>query len=172
MQAHPQTQMFNLCLHPTSEVTEAEVDDLPPRGSLLVWIDEFLGEPRTPLDRTLGRWDNILPATYIIPPELRDRVFIKAFTMTANGAQSDPETHEPAPQKHGDFTWDPYWEQKFWKPASPQDPQLVKLIDQLNTRLAEVERDLTSDRKFKEETTRDQHRQLKPATTRPSSRPS
>jgi pimeloyl-ACP methyl ester carboxylesterase len=164
MQAHSQTQVYNLCLHPTAEVTEADVDDLAPRGSLLVWIDEFLGEPLTPLDRTLGRWDNILPATYVIPRELRDRINIKAFAMTANGNRTDPETNEPAPQIHSDFTWSPYWETSFRAPKKPNDPHLLKLIDQLNARLAEVERDLPPGWKFKEETTRDQFRGHQPAT--------
>ncbi len=169
MDAHPLTRMYNLCLHPTAEVTEAEVYDLPPRGSLLVWIDEFLGEPRTPLDRTLGRWDNILPATYIIPPKLRDRIFIKAFAMTANGARTEPETQSPAPQVHGDFSWAAYWDPAFWQPANAHDPHLVKLIDQLNTRLVEVEQHLPADRRFKQETTRDQFQsRARRKTTAPS----
>ena len=135
---HPHTDFYNLCLHPTAEVLDAEDYELPPRGSLLLWIDEFLGTPETPLDRTLGRWDNILPATYVIPLDMRAQIHIKAFTMTEDRSTTDPVTNTPAPQRHGDFTSMPYWDDAFWKPLAAADPGLRKLIAQMNDRLAKV----------------------------------
>ena len=65
---HAQTQFYNLMLHPLADLRERRrAFDTPPRGSLLVWLDSFLADPQTPLDRTMGRWDNIISATELIP---------------------------------------------------------------------------------------------------------
>ena len=139
LEAHRQTQFYNLCLHPTAEVTEADALGVVPRGSLLNWIDEFLNSPQTPLDRTLGNWNNILPAIYVIPREVRPRVCLKAFAMTADGSTLDPETDAEAPQKHGQFTDLHYWEKSFWEPLPADDPNLRQRIAQMEARLAEVD---------------------------------
>jgi len=99
---------YHLTLHPKAEVRERfdpgiPYLDFPPRGSLLVWVDDFLSTPETPLDRTVGRFENIMSAVHNTPDELRGRVHIKAF-----GAGRDLR----APQKHSDFTA----HLKFWKP--------------------------------------------------------
>ena len=99
--------IYHLILHPKAEIRERfdpgiPYVDLPPRGSLLVWVDEFLSAPETPLDRTVGRYENLLPAVHNTPDEVRGRVHIKAF-----GAGRDVR----APQEHGDFTS----RLKFWK---------------------------------------------------------
>ena len=101
-------RVYHLMLHPKAEVRERfdpgiPYMDLPPRGSLLVWVDDFLSTPETPLDRTVGRYENLISAVHNTPDELRGRVHIKAF-----GAGRDVR----APQKHGDFTS----HLKFWKP--------------------------------------------------------
>jgi pimeloyl-ACP methyl ester carboxylesterase len=123
---HKKVQFYDLCLHPTAELIESNYGDLPPRGSLLCWIDDFLAEPSTPLDRTLGRWENLIQVPYIIPQPLRGRVSIKAFALNRKrtnwlaGANSQP-------QHHGDFSVAPYWNPKFWEPAPPIDPQEPRL---------------------------------------------
>lgn len=55
------TVSYNLMLHPESEIGEMQTKlaDLPPRGSLLVWIDNFLSNPVSEQDRTAGRWTNL-----------------------------------------------------------------------------------------------------------------
>ena len=102
-------KIFHLVLHPKAEVRERfdpgiPYADLPPRGSLLVWVDDFLSAPETPLDRTVGRFENLLQAVHTTPDDLRGRVHIKAFGVGGN---------VKAPQKHGDFTEG----FKFWRPA-------------------------------------------------------
>jgi hypothetical protein len=127
---HQNVKFYNLSLHPTAENIEAQANDLVPRGSLLCWIDEFLEDPATPLDRTLGRWDNILSAAYIIPPDLRGRVTLKAFALRSSGPGFD--TPSPQPQKHSDFTYCPFWNWSFWQAAPPTDPSdpRLQIIDQ------------------------------------------
>jgi hypothetical protein len=107
-------RVYHLVLHPRAEVRERfdpgiPYLDLPPRGSLLVWVDDFLSTPETPLDRTVGRYENLVSAVHNTPDELRGRVHIKAF-----GAGRDVR----APQKHGDFTA----HLKFWKPECWWNP--------------------------------------------------
>lgn len=103
-----EAQVFHLVLHPKAEVRErfdpgVPYLDFPPRGSLLVWVDDFLSAPETPLDRTVGRYENLLTAVHNTPEEVRGRVHIKAF-----GAGRSVR----GPQRHGDFTE----RLKFWKP--------------------------------------------------------
>jgi len=102
-------QVYHLMLHQKAEAFERfdpgiPYVDLPPRGSLLVWIDDFLSAPSTPLDRTLGRFDNFVVAAHDIPGRFRGRIHAKAFGV-GSGVK--------APQKHGDFTT----RFKFWKSA-------------------------------------------------------
>ena len=88
---HSDSQFFDLSmLHPSAETLEAEFYELIPRGSLLCWIDDFLGSPQTPLDRTLGAADNILQVPYVFPQSLRGRVAIKAFALECPGARLLP----------------------------------------------------------------------------------
>lgn len=115
---HAAVQFYNLSLHPTAELIDAEYDDIPPRGSLLCWIDDFLGSPQTPLDRTLGRWVNLVDVPYVIPPDLRGRVGIKAFALERPNTPPNPWE----PQKHGDFSSSPFWDQNFWTPGEPLAP--------------------------------------------------
>jgi len=101
-------RVYHLTLHPKAEVRERfdpgiPYVDFPPRGSLLAWVDDFLSTPETPLDRTVGRFENLVSAVHNTPDELRGRIHIKAF-----GVGGDVR----APQKHGDFTA----HLKFWKP--------------------------------------------------------
>ena len=120
LSAHPESQFYNLSLHPANEAGETNAADLAPRGSLLVWIDEFLAHPETVQDRTLGRWENIIQATHLVPRDVRRQVTLKAFSAGA------PASH--GPQAHNDFTetafwnsdlWqaDTAWRAEFWQPA-------------------------------------------------------
>ncbi len=121
LQNHQNVNFYDLTLHPSAETLEAEGWELLPRGSLLSWIDDFLTTPQTPLDRTLGRWDNIVQTPYVFPESIRGRVAIKAFGFER------PITPTPKlildPQVHGDFTDSPFWDPQFWKPAAPLNPE-------------------------------------------------
>jgi hypothetical protein len=106
------TQFYNLCLHPVNDLREEHLADAIPRGSLLVWLDDFLTEPNTPLDRTLGRWDNIVEAAYVIR-DVRPQIHLKAFTFNQYGQLEDQ-----SPQQHGDFTVVDFWKEDLWKPVT------------------------------------------------------
>ena len=112
--AHRQTQFYHLVLHREAERRERwekipRVVDLPPRGSLLVWIDHFLSKPETALDRTLGQWNNLVVALRNTLPELHDRIHVKAFSVGMEVRSTDP-------QEHGDLATFPFWERPYWEP--------------------------------------------------------
>ncbi len=106
--------MYHVVLHPSAELAEANLWDVAPRGSLLVWIDDFLARPASQVERTAGRSDNLLPTLYMEPDPVRDRVHV--FVL--------PLGDEDFPQRHGDFS-DPgathgkfrFWREACWYPA-------------------------------------------------------
>lgn len=114
LKQHAGTQMFHLILHPLAEVSEKGFLDLSPRGSLLVWIDNYFTNPITPLDRTVGRFFNLLPELLYTDDQLRERVHLKVFRVGAS-------TECRNPQKHGDFGLFPFWEEEFWDPNVATD---------------------------------------------------
>ena len=105
-------QFYNLTLHPVAEAREAQWSllDIPPRGSLLEWIDNYLSTPRTVPERTLGKWDNDIATTALIPEAVAVRIQIKAFDV-------GPRSELPAnnPQKHGEFSEVEFWKEQFWQ---------------------------------------------------------
>ncbi|MBI5820149.1 MAG: hypothetical protein HZA88_14290 [Verrucomicrobia bacterium] len=109
--AHPESRFYNLSLHPSNEVGEANAGDLAPRGSLLAWIDEFLAHPETVQDRTLGRWENIIQATHLIPRGARPQVTLKAF--------SAGDATRYGPQEHSDFSETAFWNPVLWQADAP-----------------------------------------------------
>lgn len=102
---YPDTHFVNLCLHPVAEVSESNYLELPPRGSLLIWIDNFLSSPETTLDRRLGVWENVLQTTHVLPESLRPRIALKGFGVGKNAT---------IPKKHGQFNEAVFWEEDFW----------------------------------------------------------
>jgi len=103
-------QVYHLMLHEQAEVGETlEYVDLPPRGSLLVWVDNFFSKPKTHLDRRLGRWTNLALAVHNTPKEMQEQIFFKVFAL----GESTKETN---PQRHGEFNEFPFWRETFWKP--------------------------------------------------------
>ncbi len=100
---HEKARFFNLCLHPVAEAGQIpyKLIDLLPRGSLLEWIDNFFSAPHTLMDRRLGKWNNIMQATHVIPEKVRGQVTIKAFGV-GNG--------QDTPQMHGQFNEIAFWE--------------------------------------------------------------
>lgn len=119
LQRRPSARMWNLVLQRDAEVAETfpGLIELAPRGSLLVWIDSFYESPETWLDRTAGRFTNLLATEHLskgvddvrgLP--IRDRIVVKEFD---HRARRDPDN----PEMHGDFSTAPFWERSFWTPG-------------------------------------------------------
>ena len=114
MSNHTNTTFYNLCLHSNADKYDMMWFAVLPRGSILEWIDTFLGDPLTSDDLTLGKWNNSLRVLYSISPEFRKHIVIKSFGI------NDPQTNIiliDEPQQHTDFS-DPklrFWEPSFWQ---------------------------------------------------------
>ncbi len=111
---NPASQFYLLTLHHKSE--EAERTDLlvpyldpANRGTLLVWIDDFLGRPRTPQDGTLGRFVNFLRAEHLIPDDVRGQIHVKEFDAGVAAAATSP-------RRHGEFDGFQFWKPEFYGP--------------------------------------------------------
>ncbi len=135
------TQFYNLTLHPVDDLRDNEYYDLIPRGSLPVWIDDFLANPVTPFDRTLGRWDNITKAVTVIPSNLQSQIHLKVFSFSQNERDKqlkDARTGQRMdnPQMHGQFTQVRYWDPTLWTSPPPLgDGDIWELIDKRKTEL-------------------------------------
>jgi pimeloyl-ACP methyl ester carboxylesterase len=96
LQAHVQTEFFNVMLHPFAEDRERSAAGFAPDGSLLVWIDSMFGHPHSFLERTFGRWANVKVALHLVPGNdkapcaipVRERMHFHVLGFGAN-----PETH-------------------------------------------------------------------------------
>jgi hypothetical protein len=86
---------------------------------LLVWIDEFLADPPTMYDRTMGRWTNVLEGIGQFPQDIRGQMTIKAFNLR----QTD-DFFLGQPQKHSQFRGQKYWSESFWQ-ADPPDSSVA-----------------------------------------------
>lgn len=105
---HPDVHFYNLCLHPFDEVDDRYMFGAVPHGSLLEWIDDYITEQESPLDRTLGKWNNAmigLPLIDYLVESVRKRVITKGFPRRGSG-----------PHDHGDFNDidQRYWRREFW----------------------------------------------------------
>lgn len=98
--------VYHLMLHEAAESGEwwSDTIDPWPRGSLLVWLDNFLTHPLSKDDRTLGRFTNFITAVHHTPEQLKPYIHIVKFGAGDNAY---------GPQKHGDFGQ----KLKFWKPV-------------------------------------------------------
>jgi hypothetical protein len=108
------TNIYHLVLHPLAEVTEQGVFDLPPRGSLLIWIDNYFTDPPTPLGRRVGRFSNVVPELRFTNEKTRPNVHLKVFRVGEGLRCWNP-------QKHGDFGHFPFWDKRFWDPQERTD---------------------------------------------------
>ena len=115
LERNTNAHFYNLTLHPVAEAREAQWTwlDLTPRGSLLEWIDNFLSTPRTVPERTLGKWDNVVSTTTLIPTNVAGRIRIKAFAVGPRDKFPDN------PMIHGDFSEEPFWRDEFWTRRAP-----------------------------------------------------
>lgn len=127
LQSHPDLEFYNLSLDPGNEMREINFGDLPQRGSLLTWIDNFYTQPETYLDNTLGRWEVALAASRIFPDSVRDQVNLRAFgvgRVEPTRSVSRFAEYEPGavgPQRHGDFSGYRFWDPEFYEPEI-EDP--------------------------------------------------
>ena len=117
------TRFFHVVLDPDDELAELNLEDLSPRGSLLVWIDDFLANPTSHVERTAGRYDNLMATLYDTPPSIRDRLHVYVL----------PRGDGAVPHRHGDFT-DPretkgryrFWRPEAWWPHWSGDGQPLR----------------------------------------------
>jgi hypothetical protein len=109
---HTETRFYHVLLDDRAEELEFNFLDLPPRGSLLVWIDDFLASPATLHDRAAGRFTNLMLEAHQVPEAIQDRVHIKVFGI-------GKEFEGRAPLRHGEFA-----DHEFWRPAF-YDPTLA-----------------------------------------------
>jgi pimeloyl-ACP methyl ester carboxylesterase len=145
LKQRPHTKFFNLSLHPVAEAGEWYVSlaDLPPRGSLLIWIDNFLSNPVTEQERTLGRWRNLFRSGPSGEPialqffdndvtgQLKQQLYFKGFSVGFGNATDlrsikyqwnehpkpkDAKERCDNPLTHGEFGQMPYWQPSFWWP--------------------------------------------------------
>jgi pimeloyl-ACP methyl ester carboxylesterase len=129
LQTHKNTNYYNLTLHPKAEVRESlcNIEFLVPRGTLLVHIDNTFERPFSFMDRTSGRWENVIQATHLFPDSIRGRVTIKSFDILntqpyndkKNKGSREERLRKFIPQKHGNFGKGPFWDERFWKITDP-----------------------------------------------------
>jgi hypothetical protein len=99
-------KVYHLMLHEAAESGERNFGDFPPRGSLLVWIDNFLSNPLKKQDLTMGRFVNLMGALHHTPDGLRKYIHVHKF---AAGESTR------SPQKHGRLGHLKFWDPQCWQ---------------------------------------------------------
>ncbi len=129
---------YNLMLHPKAETLEQYVNGLVPEGSLLEWIDEFLGDSRTVGHKTVGKWRNVREAKHLFPDVAQKRTVFRVYSANNRPQDLDPsneclyftDDHEALdhgfddkgrcyPIMHGEFENFAYWRRDFWRGPKP-----------------------------------------------------
>jgi hypothetical protein len=119
LKKNKRAQFYHLTLHEEAEERErvpfpSQCFDLLPRGSILVWLDDFMADPMTYLDRTLGGYATLMLAAHNTPDTIRRQISIKAF---------DAGETVQAPQVHTDFVNKfIFWKPECWKPIDQDLP--------------------------------------------------
>lgn len=138
-------QFYGLSLHPIAESRELNLGGAPPQGSLLEWIDEMFGGPRSFDDRMLGKWTNVEETLPLFPSDARANMTFKVFPKQEDLRHGDPAEKAvfnaactpgpglrfgdiPAngvdlatrchPIGHGDFTNFSFWRDAYIDPPS------------------------------------------------------
>lgn len=124
-------RFFNLMLHPLAESHDLEVNGLVPEGSLLEWIDEMFGGPKTVDDRMFGKWTNVESTIFTFPMSFRRRATFRVFpAQSVTHGRVDPleervferecAPSSPAgasvrchPITHGEFAIYSFWRDQF-----------------------------------------------------------
>lgn len=125
-------KFYNLMLHPKAEAREDSAYGLLPNGSLLEWIDEVLGKPKTMLDRTMGKWRNLREAQKVFHDKVRDQMTFRVFGFNQREWKDNLNCHGlpgksyewPEPITHGSFdeTNKQFWCPVIWGATSDNQP--------------------------------------------------
>jgi pimeloyl-ACP methyl ester carboxylesterase len=83
-------QFYNLMLHPLAESHDLEEYGAVPEGSLLEWIDEMFGGPKSVDDRMFGKWTNAEKTMAWFSPYMRERMHFRVFPAQARMSDGDP----------------------------------------------------------------------------------
>lgn len=115
--------LFILALHEQSELNERFHFDLTPRGSLLVWLDDFI-QPKHSEFRgmMMGRVRNLKLHAHLIPCAVQKKIQITAFNEDPSAKPGEQ------PQRHGDFGELPYWRADTWTGAKAKGLQPVRMV--------------------------------------------
>ncbi len=114
-------KVYHLMLHDLAETSETNYWNLPPTGSLLVWIDNFLSTPNTPMDRTSGRFTNLMLSLHTTPESIRPYISIKRFP---GGGSNWGGVGAGIPKNHSDFSGRfRFWKEECWKPPTGTTPK-------------------------------------------------
>ncbi len=111
IKSHKSSKFYNLCLHPEDDRWESNLWGTVPAGSLLDWIDNYLTPHQTPMDRTLGKWNNIMQALPVIDyldSDIRDRMLIRGF---GRDGKQYPNYHAAFNDLHFPIK---FWQEEFW----------------------------------------------------------
>ena len=144
MKLHTNTEFYNMTLHPVAETDETYALDLCPRGSLLVWLDNFLVNPASEQERRFGRWRNLYRSSptgeplirrmFDYDPSVSGRLHFRAFSVWLTDSDTlrdreyqwndhaappsvsdiDGETRTNNPMTHTELGQAPYWNPAFW----------------------------------------------------------
>jgi hypothetical protein len=107
---HPKSQLHILTLNEVAEFSQKFVFDLAPRGSLLVWLDEFIQPKHSEFrGHMLGRARNLRLHAHLIPCAIQPQVHITAYAEDPAGP--------PHPQTHSAIGGIEYWHEANWNPA-------------------------------------------------------
>ena len=113
------SKFYNLMLHPRAEDEEMMFYDLIPRGSLLVYVDQFFTQPSTPRESTLGRFENVFRTVHATESEIADQVHFRVFPAGAGSEGRELwEDRTDTPETHGEFTPSEFWKTSFWRVPS------------------------------------------------------
>jgi pimeloyl-ACP methyl ester carboxylesterase len=114
------THLYHLVLHPQDEASESMFYDVIPRGSLLVYIDNYLTTPLTTKDRRIGRFENLMFSLKDTPREALEQISIKVFSGGSGTLDRMAyEDLENNPQRHTEFTPQDFWRESFWRVDEP-----------------------------------------------------
>jgi hypothetical protein len=110
-------KFHNLTLGPACEYAEVH-GGVTPRGSLLVWLDDFITSPTSVQERTAGKWDNAIFLASQTPEHARTRAYLKIFGDHDSRPNYSYGTDRSMPCRHGDFNNAavPFWTRAFRTP--------------------------------------------------------
>ncbi|MEM7044749.1 MAG: hypothetical protein AAF543_18225 [Pseudomonadota bacterium] len=113
------TRFYNLMLHPLNDALERTAGGALLSGSLLSYIDEYLEQPKTLPDRTVGQWRNLRQTKHLFPREARHWSLYRVFDRQAAEADDGSGALSWNPITHGSFNDKnmPFWREDFRKPV-------------------------------------------------------